>query len=175
RQFCDIGLWAREYCDQIDWKLLYDQCASVHAENFAKAAFAIARRYLGVSFELPLPWDDGIDAEPLLHDALCSGIYGTNDYTRLHSSTMTLNAARAGRSGKKGGVLPSVFPSRAYMEKKYPYVRKHPALLPAAWIQRIVRYALSKEKHDSFGSVRLGRERIELLKLYGIIDFDSNS
>ena len=31
RQFCDIGLWAQAYHDQIDWQRLHDQCASVHA------------------------------------------------------------------------------------------------------------------------------------------------
>lgn len=31
---------------------------------------------------------------PLLHDILCGGVYGSNDYTRLHSSTVTLNAVK---------------------------------------------------------------------------------
>ena len=44
RQFCDIGLWARAYHDQIDWQRLHDQCASVHAATFAAAAFRIAGR-----------------------------------------------------------------------------------------------------------------------------------
>lgn len=38
RQFCDIGLWAWEYHDEIDWQSLHDQCASVHAATFAAAA-----------------------------------------------------------------------------------------------------------------------------------------
>ena len=44
RQFCDIGLWAQAYHDQIDWQRLHDQCASVHAATFAAAAFRIAGR-----------------------------------------------------------------------------------------------------------------------------------
>ena len=36
RQFCDIGLWAREYHDVIDWQRLHDQYASVHAATFAR-------------------------------------------------------------------------------------------------------------------------------------------
>ena len=55
RQFCDIGLWAQEYHEQIDWQRLYDQCASVHAATFAAAAFKIARGYLSIEFNLSAP------------------------------------------------------------------------------------------------------------------------
>lgn len=83
RQFCDIGLWARAYHVEIDWQRLHEQCESVHAATFAAAAFRIARDYLGIEFDLPMPWDASIDAEPLLHDTLCGGVYGSNDLTRL--------------------------------------------------------------------------------------------
>lgn len=101
RQFCDIGLWARAYHAEIDWQRLHDQCESVHAATFAAAAFRIARDYLGIEFDLPAPWSDAVDAEPLLHDSLCGGVYGSNDLTRLHSSTVTLNAVKASRTGEK--------------------------------------------------------------------------
>lgn len=94
RQFCDIGLWARAYHGEIDWQRLHEQCESVHAATFAAAAFRIARDYLDIEFDLPAPWDGSIDVEPLLHDTLCGGVYGSNDLTRLHSSTVTLNAVR---------------------------------------------------------------------------------
>lgn len=99
RQFCDIGLWARAYHGEIDWQRLHEQCESVHAATFAAAAFRIARDYLGIEFDLPAPWDGSIDVEPLLHDSLCGGVYGSNDLTRLHSSTVTLNAVKASRTG----------------------------------------------------------------------------
>lgn len=43
RQFCDIGLWAQAYHDQIDWQRVHAQCERVHAATFARAAFRIAR------------------------------------------------------------------------------------------------------------------------------------
>lgn len=172
RQFCDIGLWARAYHDQIDWQRLHDQCASVHAATFAAAAFRIARTYLGIGFDLPAPWNSDVDVEPLLHDALCGGVYGSNDYTRLHSSTVTLNAVKASRTGEKSSVLRTVFPKRAYLERRYPYLKKRPYLLPVAWVQRIVHYAGERSGADNSasGSIKLAKERIELMKLYGIID-----
>ena len=173
RQFCDIGLWARAYHAEIDWQRLHDQCASVHAATFAAAAFRIARDYLGIDFDLPMPLDASIDAEPLLHDTLCGGVYGSNDLTRLHSSTVTLNAVKANRTGEKSSVLSTVFPKREYLERRYPYLKKRPYLLPVAWVQRIAHYASEKQSgadSSASGSIKLGKERIELMKRYGIMN-----
>ena len=173
RQFCDIGLWARAYHVEIDWQRLHEQCESVHAATFAAAAFRIARDYLGIDFDLPTPWDGGIDVEPLLHDSLCGGVYGSNDLTRLHSSTVTLNAVKASRTGEKSSVLSTVFPKREYLEHRYPYLKKRPYLLPIAWVQRIAHYASEKQSgadSSASGSIKLGKERIELMKRYGIMD-----
>ena len=173
RQFCDIGLWAREYHDEIDWQRLHDQCTSVHAATFAAAAFRIAKDYLGIEFDLPAPWDASIDAEPLLHDTLCGGVYGSNDLTRLHSSTVTLNAVKASRTGEKSSVLRTVFPKREYLERRYPYLKKRPYLLPVAWVQRIAHYAGEKQPgtdNSASGSIKLAKERMELMKLYKVIE-----
>ena len=173
RQFCDIGLWAREYHAEIDWRRLHDQCVSVHAATFAAASFRIARDDLGIEFDLPMPWDASIDVEPLLHDTLCGGVYGSNDLTRLHSSTVTLNAVKASRTGEKSSVLSTVFPKREYLERRYPYLKKRPYLLPVAWVQRLAHYAVEKKTgadSSASGSIKLGKERIELMKRYGIMD-----
>ena len=174
RQFCDIGLWAREYHTEIDWQYLHDQCASVHAATFATATFHIASDYLGIEFDLPASWDSSIDVEPLLHDTLCGGVYGSNDYTRLHSSTVTLNAVKASRIGEKSSVLSTVFPKREYLERRYPYLKKRPYMLPIAWVQRIAHYAGEKQNaaggNSASGSIKLAKERIELMKRYGIMD-----
>ena len=173
RQFCDIGLWAREYHTEIDWQRLHDQCASVHAATFAAAAFRIAKDYLGIAFDLSTPWDASIDVEPLLHDSLCGGVYGSNDLTRLHSSTVTLNAVKASRTGEKSSVLRTVFPKREYLEQRYPYLKKRPYLLPVAWVQRLAHYASEKQSgagNSASGSIKLAKERIELMKQYDIMD-----
>ena len=173
RQFCDIGLWARAHHSEIDWQRLHEQCESVHAATFAAAAFCIAGEYLGIEFDLPAPWDGSIDVEPLLHDSLCGGVYGSNDLTRLHSSTVTLNAVKASRTGEKISVLRTVFPKREYLERRYPYLKKRPYLLPVAWVQRIAHYASEKQSgadSSTSGSIKLAKERIELMKQYDIMD-----
>ena len=173
KHFVRSGIGAREYHAEIDWQRLHEQCESVHAATFAAAAFRIARDYLGIEFDLPAPWSDAVDAEPLLHDSLCGGVYGSNDLTRLHSSTVTLNAVKASRTGEKSSVLRTVFPKREYLERRYPYLKKRPYLLPVAWVQRLAHYASEKQAgtdNSASGSIKLGKERIELMKRYGIMD-----
>ena len=173
RQFCDIGLWARAYHAEIDWQRLHEQCESVHAATFAAAAFHIARDYPGIDFDLPTPWAASIDVEPLLHDSLCGGVYGSNDLTRLHSSTVTLNAVKSSRKGRKSTVLRTIFPEKTYLESRYPYLKKRPYLLPVAWAQRLAHYAGEKKTgadSSASGSIKLARERIELMKRYDIMD-----
>lgn len=163
----------REYYAEIDWQHLHDQCTSVHAATFAAAAFCIAKDYLGIEFDLPAPWDGSIDVEPLLHDSLCGGVYGSNDLTRLHSSAVTLNAVKASRTGEKSSVLRTVFPKREYLERRYPYLKKRPYLLPVAWAQCIAHYAGEKKigaDSSASGSIKLAKERIELMKRYGVMD-----
>lgn len=164
RQFCDIGLWARANHGEIDWQRLHEQCESVHAATFAAAAFRIARDYLGIDFDLPAPWDGSID---------CGGVYGSNDLTRLHSSTVMLNAVKASRTGEKSSVLRTAFPEREYLERRYPYLKKRPYLLPVAWVQRLAHYASEKQSDadsSTSGSIKLAKERIELMKRYGVMD-----
>lgn len=173
RQFCDIGLWARAYHSEIDWQRLHEQCESVHAATFAAAAFRIARDYLGIDFDLPAPWSEAVDVEPLLHDTLCGGVYGSNDLTRLHSSAVTLNAVKSSRKGRKSTVLRTIFPEKAYLESRYPYLKKRPYLLPVAWAQRLAHYAGEKQSgadSSASGSIKLARERIELMKRYGVME-----
>lgn len=173
RQFCDICLWAQAYHGEIDWQRLHEQCESVHAATFAAAAFRIAGDDLGIEFDLPAPWSEAVDVEPLLHDSLCGGVYGSNDLTRLHSSTVTLNAVKSSRKGRKSTVLRTIFPEKAYLESRYPYLKKRPYLLPVAWAQRLAHYTSEKQSgadSGASGSIKLAKERIELMKRYGVME-----
>ena len=173
RQTCDIGLWAARYGAEIDWPLLLDQCRSTHTELFAAAQFQIAQTYLGLELPLPDCWRClDVDVEPMLLDMFDGGVYGAASLTRLHSSTVTLNTIQACRTGESPGLLRSVFPPRSYMAARYPYVRDHPVLLPAAWAGRILHYVSELGRtHDSsaVGSVRLARQRVALLQQYGVL------
>ena len=127
--------------------------------------------------DIPAPkafTDCTTDELPLLEDILTGGLYGVSDDNRLHSSNITLGAVEADRKGKRSsGFWRSVFPTREYLASRYPYAKRHPALLPAAWCQRLYGYLTDKKlggKNKPTESIRIAARRIELLRKYDIID-----
>lgn len=175
RQFCDIGLWAREYRGVIGWERLASSCREARAEVFAAAVFDIARTHLGIAVpDDVFPLSGDVSSLPLLCDSLSGGIYGSNSSERLHSSTVTLDALGSSRGGRgRRSLMRSVFPPLEYMRGSYTYLEKHPALLPFSWFARLFRYGCeitrAGKPSSAAESVKLGRERTELLRLYGII------
>ena len=66
-----------------------------------------------------------------------------------------------------------MFPKREYLEHRYPYLKKRPYLLPVAWVHRLAHYASEKQSgagNSVSGSIKLAKERIELMKRYDIMD-----
>ena len=116
---------------------------------------------------------DTVDEIPMLEDILSGGLYGASDMDRLHSSTLTLEAVSADQEGRKSrGVMKSLFPSVAYLKEKYTYLETKPFLLPVAWVQRIHQY-LKDSRNSQVNpakSIEIGKQRVELLKKYNIID-----
>ena len=177
RQICDIILFAEANGSKLDWDYLLEKCTNLRADRFAAAIFAIGLRHLGFDSDTacyPQKWRRIlVDETPLLEDLLRGGIYGAADRDRLHSSNMTLNAVSADKKGKQSaGVLRTAFPSAKALSGRYPYLQSKPFLLPVAWISRLFGYA--KENAAGNGTaqnaVKIGKERIKLLKSYNIID-----
>ena len=169
RQVCDICLYACRYRDQIHWPYVEDILRQNHAAVFASAVWKIGCRYLGFTADDYISID-APDPDDMLADLLNGGLYGSSTEDRLHSSMITLHAASADGNSAHGHVLHTIFPPLDAMQNKYTYAKKHPLLLPAAWCHRIFQY-LCRHKHTSAGeSIRIGRERVELLRRYGIIE-----
>ena len=179
RQVCDMTLFANHFGGQIDWLWVLDCCRQVRAEKFAAAMFRIGRKYLNLSLEesrYPLEWQVILtDENPLLEDILDAGVYGGADMSRKHSSRMTLEAVSAQNRGENNanGLLKSLFPTAQELEGRYPYLKDKPMLLPVAWTDRLVNYyrELAKTRANSPAeSIRIGNERIDLLKQYEILE-----
>ena len=179
RQACDIIMFADTYGKEIDWQKLLQQCKELRMEKFAAAIFKIGKNYLIFDEEkanFPLEWQAvQIDETDLLEDLLASGIYGSSTLSRRHSSHITLDAVAESKQGKTSGnaLLKAVFPSARDMEERYPYLKENPYLLPIAWASRIVTYGKQTKtmKDNSVAeALKIGKDRIELLKKYGMIE-----
>ena len=166
RQICDVAQWAKAYA--IDWTRVRAAMHSAHAERFAGAVFDAGERYFGMDY--PDGWPRA-DCAALLADALGGGIYGSATMSRKHSGSMTLAAVEdADRASRPRALLRTLFPTRAVMETSFPWVKRSAALLPAAWTLRIVRYLRSRDEDNTASeSMRIGAERMELLRYYQIL------
>lgn len=171
RQCCDIALFAQRFAERMDWEYIRKASEELRINLFIAAMFQIGDKYLGI----PAPKafaDLEVDEQPLLDDCLTGGLYGTADMDRLHSSTLTLEAVEADRTGrKKHGAMHSVFLPANNLAGRFPYLRKHPWLLPVAWAQRVWGY-VTREKANPGNTLRIGQERIALLRQYHIIKND---
>lgn len=172
RQVADIGLWAKHYFEQIDWKRLYDGCEKTHTLKFSAAVFQIVQKDLGLSLTLPKQWTDiGVDRAPMLRDILAAGVYGDADNVRIHTAGVTLNAVAARQDNRRSSMLRTVFPSRAALISEYPILKEHRLLLPYVWGKRLGAY-LKENKNGSQNAadtIKLAQERKMLLKEYGIL------
>ena len=179
RQVCDIVLFANAYGECIDWQKMLAQCRAIRAEKFTAAIFGIGKKYLVFDEAkacYPKEWQEiEVDEEALLMELLGSGIYGSTTMSRRHSSNMTLEAVAAGKRGEKSAnpVMKTLFPPVKSLENKYQYLQKRPYLLPVAWSERILNYhkeLKSMDDNSAVDTVKIGNQRIELLKQYGIIE-----
>ena len=171
RQAADMALFANTYGAEIDWYRILEDCRAVHIEFFTAALLRIAQKYLTLR-EIPAPFSEiDVEEQPLLLDMLSGGLYGVADIDRLHSGNMTLDAVAAQKQGRHGsGVWHSLFPGKDYLKSKFSYAKKYPILLPVAWAQRIGRYLTQGVAANPAETIRIGQERIALLRQYHIIE-----
>ena len=177
RQVCDIMLFADTYGKEIQWDLVLKNCQAIRADRFAAALFRIGEQYLAFDRSkscMTFQWTQiPVDPQPLLTDLLSAGTYGKSSSSRLHSSTITLDAVAAQKQGrKKRGLSAALFPPAESLKNRYTYLIDHPWLLPAAWASRILKYGFKQTSSDTdvSESLKIGNQRIDLMKEYGIID-----
>ncbi len=179
RQVCDILLYSETYGGQVDWQEILEKCREIRADRFTAALFRIGTDYLAFDKEkagLPDSWKQiEVDALPLLLELLDAGVFGDGSMSRRHSSTMTLNAFAAQKKGKKSrvNVVKTVFPPAKELSGSYSYLKDRPYLLPAAWVQRILKYRKEQKAggdNSAAESIRIGEQRVNLFKYYGILE-----
>ena len=164
----------KHYQKEIDWEIFWDRIRMTDGILFAEAIFRLGVQYLGFK-EKQFYFPEGVnsmklDTERLMEDILHSGIHGKGTRSRLHSGTLTLHAAeKRGLSGIFPGLFYMAFPPAKNLLWRFPYLKKHPYLLPFAWGQRLCGYLREGPVLGSVKEiVKTGRKRKEILREYGI-------
>ena len=165
RQVADIMMFASHY--EIDYDSIFNDLKKIHLEVFGATLLSIGKKYL---HDAPIP-DKYLE---LSEDILDAGVYGNSSMSRKHSANMTLEAITLDAQGKKAhaSLRSTLFPSRKDLVGRYPYLEKHGYLLPIAWFSRIVTYmkeSSSREDNKATETIKIGKERVALMKEYKII------
>lgn len=176
RQVSDMVLMAEKYGAQIDWSYIRERLERLNMKTYWDGLVRIGEVCFGLD-RAKACYPDAMyraDVEymPLLLDLLDSGVYGQSSTERKYSGNMTLSAAAGGRTNTVKSLKASLFPKADYMKKQFPWAQKYPALLPAAYVARVLRFVKQngvKTKGAEQNVVQFGMGRVELLKQYDII------
>ncbi len=137
RMYLDLACFLRHFGSSLDWSRLVPELEQLSLTKFANTALTAVEQWFGVESCLPLTPVDGEVMADFLDFTLAGGIYG---YTNRDISLVFLKQQDAGKPGisRWRTVLSRMFPPLKSMENRYPYLQRHPWLLPVAWIHRLV-------------------------------------
>lgn len=122
------------------------------------------------------PWDPAKDCsaqgEALLSDILDAGVFGKSSKERTRSAAVVYRSFETA-DGDKGRLRRALFPSARTLKAPYLYARRHPWLLPAAWVHRFFNYALARltgraSREEGAEGLRIADERLRLLGELGM-------
>ena len=107
---------------------------------------------------------------------VATNVVDHNSIVKVETKSITLEAVRSGTEGdahKGSGRLRLLFPPVSYLKARYPYLTRHPYLLPAAWAARLVHYAkdnlTGNNRESAAMALQIGKSRTELLRKYHVI------
>ena len=181
RYLIDTTLFVNRYFKDIDFNLFWKHIEMLGYTKFVEAFFKICIDELKMNDKVfenhTITLDHSV--EDLKTDLLNVGISkekraGWQIMGAMESYfTGEAKAPKAGIRRK----LAMVFPSLDALPKTYLYARKHPILLPIAWVHRAIKYLIRRKDHkDEFFSVGekidVGDRRISLMDELGLLNND---
>lgn len=147
---CYIFLRAKE--GKLDWDRIKAAAKEMGMGDFEEKRRELALRLLS-SDKLP---QLSTDEEAFMMEYLKYGTYGSaskraeNDISRFQNSSGNVSRAKF--------VLSRLFPSPAYVKKWYPFAKKHPILLPAAYVLRWYK-ALTSSRDKTRSEIKALKKR----------------
>ena len=176
RQTADFILFTQANDDVMDWDAFWAQAKLLGLYPFASAILELGVQYLSMPKG---KWSKGAQSDPeaaqdLLMDLLDAGVFGNRTEERVSSAAVVYRTYDA-KDGDSGRIRRAIFPSAGTLKAPYLYARRHPLLLPIAWVHRWLNYGWSlmtgKKKHsDTTAGLQVADARLKLLDELGLRD-----
>lgn len=168
RQLCDIELTIEKKGNEIDWTSFWNRVKSLEIEKFAYVVFCTCKNIFGL--KMPERASEMGDVPCKFIDEFMSyvylgGVYGNmgSEYkygSRLGYSSSRLNSIYL--IGLERKIIKTIFPKIKKLNDNFRYCRKHPILLPVAWLQYMFKYLLGTKK--VILSIPISRRRFKLFR-----------
>lgn len=161
RMYMDVAVFIRHFGDTLDWAWIRKELEKLHFAEFANTVLAFIQKYFNV--ESPIS-GGGVEAavlETLAEYTVSGGVFGRSG---ADSGTITLKQEKKPTS-RLGTIAHRLFPPVRTIERRYTYLKKHPWLLPAAWIHRLVKSRSMLGQHASEARQILSADSDEVCRL----------
>lgn len=137
RQLMDIAVMVKRFPDEATWQGVLNKLKSSKTDGFARRLLWLCGWWLAVSVPdgLSLPLDEETE-QWMMSRLLGEGTFGTNGRTLLSQLRKERRLQKKG--GKLGFAVRFVFPKASVIRSRYLYADRHPVLLPAAYVHRLV-------------------------------------
>ena len=168
RHLIDICVFVNEYCEHLDWEFIISSLERFYIKDFIINILYICQHYLGmvdVSFLY-----DGIEDEVvtlLLQDIVEKDLDKADAMTRASVHEFVRGTYYGGKKNVANVIKFSLFPDAKSLSSRYAYAKKHPVLLPVAWVHRALSNLWRKMRGQATLSPversKFAQERVELL------------
>lgn len=190
RNILDLGLFMHHNSTAIDFPELWLLLESLQYDGIIQAVLNVCVQY----FDMPETHFPGYTPLPqntvqaFLEDVEKGGVFGRNDAaSRRESAAIYEKQMYASKAQAPSQILwkkRRIFWERAYavlfnrdkLRQRFPYARKHPWLLPAAWVHHLCRSIRTLirlsfgQKQGSLPPMPSSQERLRLFQALRIID-----
>lgn len=164
RMYLDIAFFLKQLGETLDWTWIARELKVLRFEDFANVIFTATERWFGIESPLPLrPVPEQVMTD-FLEFTLEGGVYG-----RANRDQGVVFLKQQGRNEEEVSRVKTLmfhaFPPVRVLQNKYPYLQKHRALLPVAWVQRLADSRSEWSRFADHTKTILTADSEEVLKL----------
>lgn len=180
KYLADITLYVDKYGKYIDYDHFWDRLNQLGYTKFTHCMFVLCVEYLGMNKDIlrgrKLEMTPAV--EQLMSDLFHSGkIYGkkSDNWQILGMMTPYFTGEKYSGKGKIQRYLAVIFLRPKDLQDCYGFAKKHPILLPIAWVKRIMDYLIKYHKdsdrlYNAGEKLNLAERRIDLLDQLDLLD-----
>jgi len=174
RHLIDICVYVNRYNEQLNWEYIVSILDRFGIKDFALNLLFICQHHLGMVDLSFLYQDIEEDVVSMLMYDIIERNADNEGTTKRASAHDIVHAAYFRNSNRNINIFKAnYFPKGSSLSSKYMYARKHPILLPIAWLHRAFSYFWRKMRGNTVVSpaerAKVANERIELLKRVRIL------